>query len=110
MEEQLPGTIEREAPTIRARISGVGGTLVFHLLVLLAIWFYSMPSQRLPVTETPLVTFDVLPEPPPPPRRRRFPNPKHRRNLAPSSRRDVHDPQEPRLRRRQTCNSRQSRM
>lgn len=66
MEEQLPGTIEREAPTIRARISGVGGTLVFHLLVLLAIWFYSMPSQRMPVTETPLVTFDVLPEPPPP--------------------------------------------
>ncbi|RXD05634.1 hypothetical protein EQZ23_11340 [Sphingomonas sp. UV9] len=42
------------------------GTLVFHLLLLLAFWSYRTPSLRSPVAQTELATFDVQPEPPPP--------------------------------------------
>lgn len=65
-EDPLRRAIGSEANSTRTRISGVGGTLSFHLLLLLAFWFFGTSSRPLPVDERKLITFDVIPEPPPP--------------------------------------------
>lgn len=65
-EDPLRRAIGSETHSTRTRISGVGGTLSFHLLLLLAFWFFGTSSRPLPVDERKLITFDVIPEPPPP--------------------------------------------